>query len=712
VAPRPREYRAFFVPARPLRGSYTGDLSYDLRMVRRTVLASFVGLAALSFLSCAREAPPPAVEAATVRPSILLVTLDTTRADSLGFENDEVETPALDALAARGTRFSGAWSTAPMTLPSHASMLTGLYPSQHGIHENSRFLDERHTLLAERLGAAGYTSAAFISGYPLKRQFGLARGFDHYDDDLGGGNAERDAGATTERALSFLQSAPREPLFIWVHYFDPHDPYEPPEPYRSRYPTAPYLGEIAFMDQEVGRLVEAFDGRGAEGGSRILVVGDHGEGLGDHGELLHGNLLYRGVMRVPMIAAGSGVPVGVEETAVSTRRVFDTVLAWAGLESEFDLLTPDEEIVMGEAMKPFLQYGWRPQVMAVRGAIKVILSDAIEVYDLRTDPAEAVDLAGSLEVDRAILDAVTSYAVVPSMGGGASAAVLDRESRERLAALGYVGWDSPAPLREDAPAARNMTHLFDDLDRGSALFAHEKYEASIRVFEGVLEEDPMNLMVTVRLAVAHSVLGEEQRAERLFDRAQAIDAGNVDLQHYLAMHRFRFGRWDDAAPLFEAVLRAMPQKLPALEALARIREREGRFDEAARLIERIVVLKESPAADWVRLGELEMAMTDTPGAIRAFEEARRLQGEAFAHDLELGVCYVAARRPVEAAEALDRVPPEHPGYAMALFKRAQVSVLLGEPDRQQKVQLAYRMAEPEIRRMIENEPLFAGLPLR
>jgi tetratricopeptide (TPR) repeat protein len=348
----------------------------------------------------------------------------------------------------------------------------------------------------------------------------------------------------------------------------------------------------------------------------------------------------------------------------------------------------------------------------VRGAIKVILSDAIEVYDVRTDPAESVDLAGSLDVDQEILDAVTSYAVVPSAGGGGPAAGLDRESREQLAVLGYVGWDSPAPLRENAPAARNMTHLFDDLDRGSALFAHEKYEASIRVFEGVLEEDPMNLMVTVRLAVAHSVLGEEQRAERLFDRAQAIDAGNVDLQHYLAMHRFRFGRWDDAAPLFEAVLRAMPQKLPALEALARIREREGRFDEAARLIERVVVLKESPAADWVRLGELEMAMTDTPGAIRAFEEARRLQGEAFAHDLELGVCYVAARRPAEAAEALDRVTPEHPGYAMALFKRAQVSVLLGEPDRQQKVQLAYRMADPEIRRMIDNEPLFQEMPLR
>ena len=264
------------------------------------------------------------------------------------------------------------------------------------------------------------------------------------------------------------------------------------------------------------------------------MVGDHGEGLGDHGELLHGNLLYQGVTRVPLIAAGSGIPVGHVETAVSTRRVFDTILAWAGLDSDFDLLAPDEEIVMGEAMKPFLQYGWQPQVMAVRGSVKVIQSGVFEVYDLRTDPAESVDLSGSVEIDQEILDAIRDYQLVPTVDGQASAASLDQEAREQLAALGYVGWDSPAPLRENAPIARNMTLLFGDLDRGSALFAREEYEASIRVFEGVLAEDPMNLMVMVRLAVAYSILGNEGRAEQLFTRA----AGDSRRQHRSpALHR-------------------------------------------------------------------------------------------------------------------------------------------------------------------------------
>ena len=184
----------------------------------------------LACVSCSPERPQPDERVDTPRPSILLVTLDTTRADSMGFESDAVETPTLDGLAARGVRFSQAWTTVPMTLPAHTSMLTGLYPAEHGIRENSRFLDDDRTLLAERLRDAGYATAAFVSGYPLKRRFGLARGFDHYDDDMGKGNAERAAGPTTQRALKYLEAKARGPVFVWVHYFDPHDPYVPPEP--------------------------------------------------------------------------------------------------------------------------------------------------------------------------------------------------------------------------------------------------------------------------------------------------------------------------------------------------------------------------------------------------------------------------------------------------------------------------------------------------
>ena len=675
-----------------------------------SVVSVFIMLAVIG-VSCSPERSQQMAEVDTPPPSILLVTLDTTRADSMGFESDAVETPALDALAARGVRFSQAWTTVPMTLPAHTSMLTGLYPSEHGIRENSRFLGDDRPLLAERLRDAGYTTAAFVSGYPLKRRFGLARGFDHYDDEMGKGNAERTAGQTTQRAVSYLESKAQGPLFVWVHYFDPHDPYVPPEPFRSRYPSSPYLGEIAYMDSQLGRLIEAFDARNEGKESRIMVVGDHGEGLGDHGELLHGNLLYNGVMRVPLIAAGSGVPTGQVETAVSTRRVFDTILGWAGVDSDFDLLVADPEVVIGEALKPHLQYGWQPQVMAVWGSTKVIQSGETEVYDLQSDPSESVDLSDGAEIDPIIVDAIRGYELVPAVEGAPSPEALDEETRRQLAVLGYVGWESPAPAREDAPNPKDMTHLFSDLDQGSELFVREEYEASIRVFERVMAEDRENLMVTVRLAVAHSILGHQERALQLFERAEEIHPGSIDLQHYLAMHYFRFGQWDLAAPLFEEVLTAMPRKLPALEALARIRETERRFDDAARLMERVVALKESPAAEWIRLGELEMALADTPAAIRAFEQAQSLQGDAFNRHLELGVCYLAARNPVAAARELDLVPRDHPGYAMSLFKRAQVSVLLGEPDWRERVRLAYDRADPSVRQLIENEPLFQGMAL-
>ncbi|MEN8162696.1 MAG: sulfatase-like hydrolase/transferase [Acidobacteriota bacterium] len=662
-------------------------------------------------LACSPEQTKPNVAAASAQPSILLITLDTTRADSMGFESDEVETPALEALAARGMRFEQAWTTAPMTLPSHTSMLTGLYPSEHGIRENSRFLDEKRVVLAERLRDAGFSTAAFVSGYPLKRRFGLARGFDHYDDDLGQGHAERLAGPTTDRALSYLQSHPDDLLFIWVHYFDPHEPYAPPEPFRSRYPTSPYLGEVASMDHEVGRLIEAFERRNTGRPSKILVAGDHGEGLGEHGEVLHGNLLYQGVMRVPLILAGSGIPTAVVETPVSTRRIFHTILGWAGIDTAYDLVTAEPEIVLAEALKPHLQYGWQPQVMAVSGSIKVMQSGETEVYDVRSDLSESVDLSESIEIDPEITQAISRYSL-PGLDDTPTPGALDQEAREQLATLGYVGWEGSPTYRENAPNPKDMAHLFDDLDRGSALFVRKEYEASIEVFEHVLAEDSENLMVTVRLAVSHSILGNQGRAMELFDRAHQIQPESIDLQHYLAMHHFRFRQWQLAGPLFEKVLIAMPRRLPALEALARIRESQDRLEDAARLVKRTIALKEQPDAEWVRLGELEMAIGNTPAAIHAFEKGQNLQAQAFDHSLELGVLYLAAGRPGPAADALDRVPPDHPGYAMALFKRAQAAVLLGDPGWRERVRFATDRADPAIRRMIEREPLFQGNPPR
>jgi len=624
-----------------------------------------------------------------------------------------VDTPALEALAARGQVFTQAYSTAPMTLPSHASMLTGLYPAEHGIHENGRTLSESHEVLASRLQEAGYQTAAFVSGFPLSRQFGLARGFGHFDDQLGEGT-ERRAAATTEQALAHLSQGGDRPAFFWVHYFDPHEPYDPPEPFRSRYPDNPYLAEIAAMDQQMGRLVEAFEAAHEVRGTKILVVGDHGEGLGDHGEVRHGNLLYQGVMRAPLVLAGTGISPGRQDRAVSVRKVFDTVLHWAGLGGEGHFLGGLEEVVLAEAMKPFLQYGWQPQVMAVHSGVKAIRAGGIEVYDLKTDPGESENLAATYDLSSEMRKALRDYPL-PSQAGDLpdedpqdEEDRLSEEDRQRLASLGYAADPGNAPLRPDAPSPSEMVHLFAALDLGSGLFIRQRYGEAIPVYEEVLAADPKNLMVTVRLAVASSALGRNERAQELFDAARDLDSSSLDLRHYQAMHYLRVGKWESAAPLFESVLARMPRRLPALESLARIRESQGRVEEAASLLARAAALQKDPAPTLVHLGDLYMSRTLTAEAIEAYEEAWRLQGDGFQRFLELGVLHLAGGRPEGARDFLDQVPRNHPAYPMALFKRAQVSVLLNEADQSERIRTARENADRTTKPLIEREALFQG----
>jgi choline-sulfatase len=691
----------------------------------RAAIVPIVAIAMVAIGGCRREqtAPPPA--APGVRPSILLVTLDTTRADAIGPEANGIVTPSFNALAARGRRFRQAYATAPETLPSHSSMMTGLYPAGHGIHENARTLPDTHPVLAVRLRQAGYRTAAFVSSFVLTRRFGLARGFDRYDDDLPERGVERSAVQTTDRALALLNETSTAPVFLWVHYFDPHTPYLPAEPYRAQYAKQPYLGEIAAVDAQLGRLVQAFE-QHAPGPVAVIVAADHGEGLGDHGEAQHGHLLYQSTMHVPLVVMGPDIAASVTDTPVSTRRIFHTVLDLAGLDlAGLDLAgvpqslrsgTP--EVVLGEAMKPFLEYGWQPQIMAIEGRFKAIQTRKPEVYDVVADPRETKDLSASAPLSAALTKSLNDYPI-PSPGAPAQAAgALDDEARRRLASLGYVGATTAPVIRKDAPRPADMTKLLDAMDTASTLFVQEKYRELIPLLEKILAADPNNLDATLRLATSHSMLGQDARAVEAFTRAERIAPDSPDVRTYLALHYARGKEWPRAAPLLERIVRESPDRVPAVEALATVREKQGALAEAVRLRQQAYARRTPSAAEWVRLGELAMQAQQTDTAIAAFESARQLQGEAqargsgpaFAHDLELGVLYLAARRFEDARTALDRVPATHPGYAMALFKRAQVSVLLKEPDQAARIARAKQGADATTRPLIARERLFMTGP--
>jgi tetratricopeptide (TPR) repeat protein len=616
----------------------------------------------------------------TPRPSILLITLDTTRADAV---RPDVA-PNFDAFAKRGVRFTQAYTPVPQTLAAHCSMMTGLYPAGHGVHENGRYLAQNVPLVAEQLKAAGYRTAAFVSAFALDRRFGLARGFDVYDDDFGQGRPERNAKETTDRVLEYLSKPSDRTSFIWVHYYDPHFPYMPPPPFRG------YLGEVGFMDQQLGRLLAAF--RGA-----VIIAGDHGEGLGEHGEAQHGDLLYQATMHVPLAMAGPGVSPMTSDAPVSTRRIFHTIRDWAGLDASHSLRKSEQEVVVGEAMKPYLDYGWQPQVMALEGRLKTISAGKIEVYDVIADPAETHNLAASASLSRSVRAAIQQYPL-PSFAPPPA----DDESRKQLASLGYIASVTKPVIRKDAPRPADMAPLFPLLDEAAHLFVAERYREAIPILERILKADPHNLDSALRLATAESSLGRDAEAVAAFQRALAIDPTSEDVRTYLGLHYVRGKDWQRAIPLLEGVVKDDPDRVPAVEGLAVVRERQGLLADAVRLLRQAYAQRTPSSADLVHLGKLAMDLGDTATAIDAFERAHS------DHDLELGVLYLAARRFEDARDALDRVPPASPDYAMALFKRAQVSVLLREPDAQSRIAAARAHATPLTRELIARERLFGG----
>ena len=366
--------------------------------------------------------------------NLLLVSFDTTRADRLSaYGYPHPTSPAIDALAERGTLFENAYSHAPSTLPAHASLLTGLLPPGHGARANGRFqLSERHSTLAELLSEEGFDTAGFIGALPIDRRFGMAQGFDLYDGDFASQEAgeargawlghafgafERGAEEVTGGALAWLRQRPAgKRWFLFVHFFDPHKPYAAPAPFAERF-EHPYDAEIAFADHHLGRLLEAV--RGVPGKTLVVFTADHGEGLGEHGEEAHNRYLYDSTIRVPLIFALDGVVTGgaTVRSPVSHVDVLPTVLELLGLDGARSAELP------GRSLAPVLVEGAEPEPRAVYsetlewklgiaggvevralvdGRFKLVRSDVerdgggflvLELYDLEADPAERVNLA-------------------------------------------------------------------------------------------------------------------------------------------------------------------------------------------------------------------------------------------------------------------------------------------------------------------------------
>ncbi|MFL6293054.1 MAG: sulfatase-like hydrolase/transferase [Thermoanaerobaculia bacterium] len=432
---------------------------------------------------------------------IILITIDTLRADSVGFAgNRDVSTPVLDRLAAAGRVYTNAHAHNVVTLPSHTNILTGRYPFQHGVRDNSGFtLPASVPTLGSLLKQAGYATAAFVGAYPLDSRYGLGRGFDVYDDDYPRGSnpaefvmAERRGDQVIAPALAWWRSQTGKPRFLWVHLYDPHAAYDPPEPFKSRYAAQPYLGEIAASDSFLAPLLEpVLDGR--EAPALVVVTADHGEGLGDHGELTHGLFAYEATLHVPLVVWGAGVRPGRDDRWARHVDIVPTVLERLGIDPPEGLPgrsllePPAEGDSYFESLSTNLNRGWAPLRGVIRGGSKWIELPVPELYDLPQDPGERKNLADSeRRTVAALRSALPEEAVWPPRKGNVTA-----EEERRLRSLGYsVGSGTTKTVYTADDDPKNLIGIDRKLHQVIDLYSRGNYEEAARLGREVIAERP------------------------------------------------------------------------------------------------------------------------------------------------------------------------------------------------------------------------------
>ena len=609
----------------------------------------------------------PLGRASAGRPSVLLVSIDTLRADHVGsYGYRAAATPVIDALAARGLRFEQAETVTPLTLPAHASLLSGTFPAFHGVRDNGSFyVGDEVTTLAEALKAHGYRTGGFVGAYVLDHRWGIAQGFDHYYDDFdlsrfemaaGLDAAQRPGTEVVDHALAWLAGEGDQPFFAWVHLYDPHSPYVPPEPYRSRFPATlegAYDGEIAATDAQVGRLVDFLTRSRRLENTVIVVVGDHGESLGEHGEQQHGFFVYDAAVRIPLIVAGPRVPTRAVADQVRIVDVMPTILELAGVGvpsavqgvSLMPLGRGERQDLLGfsETWYPRYHYGWS-ELTAVRdGRYKFIAAPRRELYDTRTDPGELHDVAASNPrvadaLERALADMTAKLAIAATPQ---EPRPVEPDVEERLRSLGYVAASvsraTLADRRRGDP--KDKIGLYNLLKRAAQDSVTGQLEDGIAKVRDVLAADP-------EVIEAHTMLGNMNvKAHRLPDaiaayrKALAIDPEHEGAAWSLALAYQDAGKLDEARAGFERVRQLNPRDARPLYQLAGLSARHGDFAGAAATLEEGLKLQGDRSAFLVKLGEARLELKQLDAAQAALLEAIKLKpAQSMAH-YDLGLIH-------------------------------------------------------------------------
>lgn len=609
------------------------------------------------------------------RLNLLLVTLDTTRADHIGcYGAASALTTTLDALAKDGVLFENAYATVPVTLPSHASILTGLYPPENGLHNNGRgTLGSGFQTLAEILAERGYDTAAFIASIVLRSSAGLNRGFQTYDDDMAGGNRHgdethlmRNGNVVVDAALDWLKTRHSRPFFSWVHLYDPHAPFEGhAETFGDRFRERPYDGDIAFADLQVGRLVAFLKEKGLYDRTVIVVVGDHGEGFGEHLEQEHGFLLYNSTLRVPLIVRSprGNKAGGRVATAVSQVDILPTVLdalqiplagrvSGVSLRPGLEGLPVEPHDCYAETDAAFAAYGWAPLRSVTTDRWKYIHTAHDELYDLAADPRELNNLADAqpepLAEMRQRLAALEQQMVLCAE----TDIPLSAEQRRALEALGYVTGSKRPAAAEGArplPGVKEMMPFYNTDMEARTLLNKGQVDEAIGRLRKVIEGAPEFINPRLTLARALRMQNKMDEATAVYEAALEVSPENPSARFDLAKHLFSQGKTAESIEQYQAVIKLDPGDSMAHVNLATILLSQGDTAGARRHYELGLEAFPDSTLGLFNFGIFLGTQGDVDGALRHLRRAMALNPGNPQIYYQLGVLLASQKEFDEAA---------------------------------------------------------------
>jgi arylsulfatase A-like enzyme/predicted Zn-dependent protease len=698
-------------------------MSRTLRLAAASAAVALVGAGAWWWAAPRRE----------YHPNLILITIDTLRADHVGAYGARTgATPALDALAASGVRFDQVQTAVPLTGPSHATILTGQYPPAHGVRGNVVFtLGSKYPTLGTVLKRQGYQTGAFVGAYPVAAAFGFNQGFDTFNEDFhetspGESGAERRANEVADSALRWLESAAgaamggRRPFFAWLHFYDPHAPYTPPAPYRERFTGHPYDGEIAFTDAQVGRVIDWLRTSHHDADTVVVLLADHGEGLGDHDELMHAVLIYQSTMRVPLMMSGPGVPQGVVvRRRAATIDVLPTVLGLVGIRADPALVGRDLRPLMtngsvsadplyGESLFGRLNCHWASLRSWVKDDWKLIVGSQPELYNLAEDPAESHDLANQepARVDRMTQELRRAIQRIAPQGDKAQPNAATPEQEQRLRSLGYTaGSGGSKPLDDPSlPDPRTHVKLYDRLQAATAA----QGPGLAGAFEDVQEItrlDPDNPFASGTLASMAYRFGSLVMAKGAFERTLQLDPDRPGIRQNYGKLLRELGHLDES----ERELRISLAQTTEDDARTRVNLAETlvalqKTAEAETLVSSVLAREPKNPEALGAKGRLLLAQNRVPEALASLQQATAgSDPEPF---IELAAAYLSANRIAEARNAATEALRRNPGHPWAIAVLAHALILDGQ--RPQGLEYLHRAVSIRPRRPAVWEALAEG----